>query len=461
MYFQNRSLFIDEACLSSQLIERSYSGLFDNLEYQYAPPLFAVLVKFVTSIFGSTEYALRLVPLLASLLCLPLFYKLCRQFLKPEHCIFPLFLFAFGMPVLQYATEVKQYSTDMLLTIALLLLSFRWEISSFNRSKILLWSLIGSLVVWFSMPGVFILFGIGVYYLFEFYKNKKWKQSLYILLPICIWLISFGLYYFSIIRYDIGLENLEDYHARFFLPLIPLTWADWQKVGSILITFFRTGIGSTVLAIGFGILTFIMGIWQLKKSRFSTILLFLLPLLACLFASGLKLYSLIPRLTLFYLPVLLLIVAIGSAFLIEHLKKMPYLIYIAIIIIMINQKGYSYFYNKFEIEELRPVLEYVQLHREPEDAAYLYFHATHAYVFYSTYHEKAETLAIPGIQIGAYEDRPETLKLPDNKRVWLIFSHIEPAEFERFTEVFSKKGNLKDQLIVKRGGALLLEKSGE
>ncbi|MFT5169035.1 MAG: hypothetical protein ACI8P3_004282, partial [Saprospiraceae bacterium] len=45
MFYENRSLFIDEASLSSQLIERPYSGLFDNLKYQYAPPLFAVAVK--------------------------------------------------------------------------------------------------------------------------------------------------------------------------------------------------------------------------------------------------------------------------------------------------------------------------------------------------------------------------------------------------------------------------------
>ena len=458
MFTQNRSLFIDEASLSSQLIERPYSDLFKNLKYQYAPPFFVVAVKFMTAIFGANEYALRLIPLLASLIGLVFFYRLCRQYLEDIYCLFPLFLFSFGMPVLRYATEVKQYSTDVLITISLLLLCAKWKPGDLDIKTGIFWVMIGGFVVWFSMPGVFLLFGIGVYYLFEIYKNKSWTKAVYIIGPILFWLLNFGIYYYAIIRKDIGLENLEDYHGRFFLPLLPGSLAEVHQFKNILLSFYQTAIGATTVAAGFGILTSIWALVYLYKNDRSRMLLFVLPILAAMLASGLKLYSLIPRLTLFFIPILILLIGIGKAELFKRSPKvLRYLLFVPVFIILINQKGYPYFYKRFQIEELRPVLYYIHKNWARGDGAFLHHEAEHAYVFYSQFHEKSNAFNVADIYIGGWSEPVEDIVIPKRNRIWLIFSHVGVDEIEQYVSHFKNGYTVIEEYKVVGASVVLVE----
>ena len=78
-YFQNRSLFIDEGAIGSEIVGNPFTAFLSPLKYQFAPPLFSGLVKVQTMIFGANEYALRLIPLLAALLSLFLFNKILKR----------------------------------------------------------------------------------------------------------------------------------------------------------------------------------------------------------------------------------------------------------------------------------------------------------------------------------------------------------------------------------------------
>lgn len=436
MYLENRSLFIDEACVSYQLIERDFIGLFDNLKYQYAPPLFLVLVKSITVLLGEQEYALRLLPLLAALGSIPLFYQLCKQFLETRYAIFPLYLFCFGMPMLQYATEVKQYSLDVLITIALVLLAIKQVPKNWTTKWILLWSVLGGIVVWLSMPSVFILFAVGVSWWYTSYLEKDWNAIKKTLWVIPGWLGSFAIYYFAIIHNDIGLEGLEQYHSRFFLPLPPTNAVELNQFYELLLTFYRTSMGATFLAIAFGILTTFLGGYDLRiKKQTPVILLLSLPILAAMLASGFYLYSLIPRLTLFLMPLLLLMIGLGQAWLLERSPLILKGAWVAIMIIIgVNEDGYRYFGERFQIEELRPVLEQVHAKWQEGDQAYLHAQATHAYTFYSQYHEEAESMDLPNIQIGHWSDRPAKLDFQDAERLWLIFSHVDRAEVDAYVK---------------------------
>src|ERR1700748_715444 len=73
-YFQNRCLFIDEANIARNIYERSLEGLAKPLNYeQYAPPLFLWIIKISTLLFGCSEFAFRLFPLLCGIASLFLF----------------------------------------------------------------------------------------------------------------------------------------------------------------------------------------------------------------------------------------------------------------------------------------------------------------------------------------------------------------------------------------------------
>ncbi|NJN16607.1 MAG: hypothetical protein HC822_10195 [Oscillochloris sp.] len=67
-YRFNRSLWFDEAALALNIIQRDYARLLEPLDLRQTGPIgFLFAERFAFELFGSSEYALRLVPLLASL----------------------------------------------------------------------------------------------------------------------------------------------------------------------------------------------------------------------------------------------------------------------------------------------------------------------------------------------------------------------------------------------------------
>jgi len=82
-YQSNRSLWMDEAYLALNLVDRSLSQLFLPLDdAQSAPIGFLIIEKAVITFLGASEYTLRLVPFIASIGSLILFYQVARRCLS-------------------------------------------------------------------------------------------------------------------------------------------------------------------------------------------------------------------------------------------------------------------------------------------------------------------------------------------------------------------------------------------
>ena len=433
VFFQNRSLFIDEASLSAQVIDKSFAGLFGNFVDQFAPPLFCVLLKAATLIFGSTELALRFFPLAFGIGAILLFYHFCKHFLEIKHVIFPLFLFCFSVFMVQYATEAKQYTADTAIALGALLYCLKISPTSIKTKHFFQWGIFGILSIWFSMPVVFILFAVGVYYGFSFIQKQNWRLLLKLSLVIAFWLLSFGIYFFTIIKNDLGIEKLENYHAPFFMPLLPTTSADLIKIGNILLSFFRTATGSTTVAIGWGIISVLIGIYFIFKKDKFVVMLISLPVLMAIIASGLQYYSLIPRLTLFFIPIIVLFIGKGTQVLLDAAPKYAkWLIIFIMTIVVVNQKSYPYFFQRFEIEELRQVLNYVNENSKPEELKYVHFQAENAYVFYSQFYKYKENCSFENAIVGLWNDRVSQLIINRNEtKIWVIFSHFDQKEIKK------------------------------
>lgn len=158
----NRSLWLDEAYLAVNIVDRNAAGLAAPLEYnQSAPYLFLVITDVMTQLAGDGERVLRLVPLLASLATLWLFWRLVRGVLPPWAVPVAVAAVAFGYRNLYYAQELKQYSVEMLVVTGVLLLLLRMEVGAARRRFAAL-AAVGGLAIFAAHTAPFVLAGAGL-----------------------------------------------------------------------------------------------------------------------------------------------------------------------------------------------------------------------------------------------------------------------------------------------------------
>lgn len=430
VYFQNRSLFLDEANLALNIIEKSWPAFFHNLDYQqYAPPLFLLLEKCSIQALGTHEMVFRFLPLAFSLIGLWLFYKLANHTLQIAYLRWiPVYLLALSPMMIQYASEIKQYSSDVFCTILLIYIGLCWPYSLLSPTKKIALGLLGILVIWFSMPSVFILFGLGCYYFYQAYLDKGYTALFKFSPIVASWVISFGVYYFSILSEDLLKSYLVDYHRPYFLPLLPINqeeWFSWFKVTSTLL---RTSIGGTILAYFVGTLLFFAGIFSLFQKRKALLILLVFPILATLVASAFERYSLMPRLSLFLTPCILLILGVGveKYWQITNKRWIKVLGMLCLILILSNWKGYQYFWKKFSWEDSREILAYTTKNAHSQDVIYLSHALIPAYRYYSEYHPDQAKFQFNQVYLAKWDDQASfwVSEQQNPAGLWLLFSHL-------------------------------------
>lgn len=158
-YLADRSYWPDEALLTLNIMNRPARELAGLLDYkQAAPPLFLWVERGLFVAFGGSEYVMRAVPLAASIATLILFALLARRLLSPAAAGVAVALLAWSDRLIWHASEVKQYSGDVLCATLLFYLAFgmRRPISDIVRFAVI--SLGAAVLIWFSHPAA-IIFG--------------------------------------------------------------------------------------------------------------------------------------------------------------------------------------------------------------------------------------------------------------------------------------------------------------
>jgi hypothetical protein len=149
-------LWGDEAFVAVTLLERDIAGLSRPPEfYQIVPPAFLWSEWLAVRWLGSGEWALRLIPFLAGVASLLLFWRFCRGATTRRTTLLAVAILAASFYPVRHAAEVKPYATDLL--VSLVLTSLAW--ATYRRIVSLpRWSaLIAAAVVgvWCSYPAIF------------------------------------------------------------------------------------------------------------------------------------------------------------------------------------------------------------------------------------------------------------------------------------------------------------------
>jgi hypothetical protein len=201
-YLDNRSLWLDESFLALNLINRSFSGLLDPLDFQQgAPTGFLMAEKLSVGLLGESEYALRLLPLVVGVVSLFLFWEVARRWLARAAAVMGLALFVFLEPLIYYSSETKQYAFDVAAALVLLLafsLVLKREHSTWATLAVLAGA--GVVVMWFSYPTVFVLAGIGIALVIAALARWEATRLRELGLLAAAWLVSFAVLYGVSIR---------------------------------------------------------------------------------------------------------------------------------------------------------------------------------------------------------------------------------------------------------------------
>ena len=323
-YFYSRSLWVDEAMLSLNIIQCGFRELMLPLKHeQVAPVLFLWIEKTSVLLFGNNEFSLRLFPLLCGITILPLVYDVTRRLTADSTtAIVVLVFFAFSRTFVFFSTETKQYCSDLLLS----LLFLRLILSEHPRKHLFLF-LLGFTGIVLSNVGIVIVTMYACWFFSEQVRERKldWKNWL-MLAVLAGW---FMVCYRAFIKGHPTQSVMIEYWQGHFIPDHPLTLTFWKwlirhfvVIYSTLLGFnehfpasIRNFIGTAFLFVAvYGAVRYLRSVANRNLA-----LLLSAPILIHLMLAALHLYPFSSRLVLYLSPFLLIPAAQSSRY---HIRTM-------------------------------------------------------------------------------------------------------------------------------------------
>jgi len=450
LYFQNRNLIIDEANIARNIVERNFRSLLQPLSYeQYAPPVFLWITKLNTLLFGSSEYALRLFPLLCGITGLILLYQLLKRYKADAAAWYPLFLMATGWIYVRYTTEVKQYSSDVAVTLGLLLLAIKVKTEDIRPLRFsLMWVLVGSFAIWMSMPSVFMLAGIGVYYFIETNKAKTYTHMFGLFIAGVVWLVQFYFYYKSILEPQAHSVFLQNSHKGSFLILLPKNAEEWSyNVESLSSLFFSMG-GKWAISVIPHIVLLLTAVVVLAKRNWPQLMLFIVPIVGLMIAAGLHDFSLLPRVSLFIMPLLLLLIGIGLNYFLQ-LQLLPVkIVFLACCIItMFNFNELKHIYKPMEFERITQAYKWIE-QRNTTAAIWIHDLARPQNIYYTSIHpDKNKWQFMKQARYFYWNTNMDSLCRQTQGKNFFVYSWLEDWDWKRSTDVFPTYFNTIDSMV--------------
>lgn len=445
-FFQNRNLIIDEANIVRNLYERDFAGLLRPLRYeQYAPPLFLWIEKFLSVTFGFGEQGLKFYSLLCGIASLFVFRGVLKRFVADEATWLPLALMAFSPHFIEFSTAIKQYMPDVLIVLLLILTALRTDIFGMGMGKFILqWCIVGVLCIALSMPSVFALAGVGFYYGWECTRSGKRRYFLALAVIALVWLAAFGIYFWFVLRPQINSGYLQNYHVDYFLYAIPHNYAEWKHNLNLLQELFCNASGYTFVNLAISISLVIIGMVSLARKKISVLILIAAPLLLTLVAAMFHQFSLIMRVSLFLLPLLLLLFGFGLDVVLKRRHPAPRIALAGVAIIMISGfNGLSILWKKKGVYELTEGLDYLVKKRVQGRNLFVHDASVPTYKYYVEIHpdrEKYYTLLSAHLMKWNSDYTRETQGRKDT--AWFIYTGGFP-DAEREKRVRQIEVNMK------------------
>ena len=208
-----RSLWLDEVLVADNLVHRGFARLVSEplAHSQAAPVVWLWLERLAVDLFGTGERALRLVPMLAGIGVMVLTLQLARLVLPRVLVPVPVLLVALQPSLIYYSNEVKQYSTDTLVVLVIMLLAFKVPVRTDDGKRLRTFAGFAVFAVWASHAAVFVLAGISVVFVLRPLVAGDLRRTLRVGLVLTPWLASLLVAYVTVLRPVTQNQGLAEY----------------------------------------------------------------------------------------------------------------------------------------------------------------------------------------------------------------------------------------------------------
>ena len=457
-YFYNRSLWHDEVSIALNIIHKNSFELLKPLDYgQVAPILYLEFTNFFTSIFPQVEYGLRIFPLICFGCSIFLFFKIASYFFENKYiklsalamfCLMPFFIY--------YASEVKQYMSDLLVALLIIYAVI------YHQSNRLVLLAVGLFSIALSNVSVIMLCSAGLYLTMQndvaniLIELKKYK------LVFVSWSVFFAIYYLLFIHNHPSQQKMQEYWKGSFITTNVFSSKFWAFLYSNLHNIF-----SYMLTFGkawyvaFGL--FIIGcIGLITKRKKKLLFLVLFPVLLHLLLSSFKLYPFGGRLILYQLPLFILGIIYGIQFIFSLLKlnEKKEILQTVVPFFIALFFGFQLFRNlPLKHEEIKESINFINENFKDNEQVYIYYGAVNAYNFYNQIGiVKFNTKPLIGSCYRGNEQMYiQDILQKENSTIWVLFSHPHQGEDLKILKLLDSKCTILKQFVTEKSSAYLLQ----
>lgn len=338
-YLLNRSYWMDEGSLLANL---KHVGILDFSGHlsgdQLAPIGFLVLERIMVSLFGDSGYATRLLPLLCGLVSLRLFARLAPRLVSPPASLVALALFALSDDLVYYSSELKPYSSDLAISLAVLSASLDLINQPIGHRRLAVLALLTIAAPWFSFPSAFVIAGSGAAIVIDRASRGWWRDVGRLALVGIGWAVSFLLSYRASHALLGEATTMYVFWDFAFIPVPPRSWADLARGGGILLEVFVNPLNlvppylpaySVVAPLAF----LLLGGWSMAVRNRAVFRVLVLPALLALVATGLKKFPFHGRLILELMPAFFLMIAESTDLIRSKLGRRAYAVVLALLLL--------------------------------------------------------------------------------------------------------------------------------
>ncbi|MBV8906999.1 MAG: glycosyltransferase family 39 protein [Acidobacteriia bacterium] len=379
------SLWHDEACLALNIVQRNFFQLLKPLDYDQVSPIgYLWIEKAVTLLLGSSEAALRLPSLLASLAVLVLIALLANRLFGIWCAIVATAAIAVSPLWIYYAAELKSYSLDAALALCILLW-LQSLLSNTPHSRHWYYFLASAAVALFLSESI-VLVLVSIAAALAIASPRKYRPQAAALAAIS--LIVAGALYFAVYRAESHGVFLKGYWAQYEIALA--TPGFKTRLSSSFFEMFSRSLDSLApySRTSVNILLAGLGAWlALRRRQLVWIVALVCPFLLLFLASFAGAYPIAPRTILFALPLLILLIAIQVAWLAQAIigRRAIWLAPCTLVLLAFLARGVSLSNAKLSPEFPRVSKEAVGAYQSRRDCDPLYVFSSSmpVWLFYS------------------------------------------------------------------------------